>query len=51
MLLDCDYCGWEVLYRLGDRMFRVHPPGSWPARTWEQELLGYAPRDGQDAEG
>ena len=23
--------GWEVLYRLGDRMFRVHPPGSWPA--------------------
>jgi hypothetical protein len=42
--------GWEVLYRLGDRMFRVHPPGSWPARTWEQELLGYAPRDGQDTE-
>ena len=42
--------GWEVLYRLGDRMFRVHPPGSWPAGTWEQELLGYAPRDGQDAE-
>jgi hypothetical protein len=42
--------GWEVLYRLGDRMFRVHPPGSWPARTWEQELLGYAPRDGQDAQ-
>jgi hypothetical protein len=42
--------GWEVLYRLGDRMFRVHPPGNWPARTWQQEFLGYAPRDGQDAE-
>jgi hypothetical protein len=43
--------GWEVLYRLGDQMFRVHPSGSWPAGTWQQELLGYAPRDGQDAEG
>ena len=43
--------GWEVLYRLGDRMFRVHPPGSWPAGTWEQELLGYAPRPRQDAGG
>ncbi len=42
--------GWEVLYRLGDLMFRVHPSGSWPAGTWRQELLGYAPRDGQDAE-
>ena len=42
--------GWEVLYQLGDRMFRVHPPGSWPAGTWQQELLGYAPRDGQDAQ-
>jgi hypothetical protein len=36
--------GWEVLYRLGDRMVRVHPPGSW-----QQELLGYAPRDSRDA--
>ena len=43
--------GWEVLYRLGDQMFRVHPSGSWPAGTWQQELLGYAPRNGQDAEG
>jgi hypothetical protein len=43
--------GWEVLYQLGDRMFRVHPPGSWPAGTWQQELLGYAPRDRHDAEG
>jgi hypothetical protein len=22
--------GWEVLYQLGDRMLRVHPPGDWP---------------------
>ena len=36
--------GWEVLYRLGGQMFRVHPPGSWPAATWQQELLGYAPQ-------
>jgi hypothetical protein len=43
--------GWEVLYRLGDRMFRVQPPGSWPAGTWQQELLGYAPRDRHDAKG
>lgn len=42
--------GWEVIYRLGDRMFRVHPLGSWPAGSWRQELLGYAPRDRQDAE-
>jgi hypothetical protein len=32
--------GWEVLYWLGDRVHRVHPPGSWPADTWQQELLG-----------
>ncbi|HCU93630.1 MAG TPA: hypothetical protein DHU96_13230 [Actinobacteria bacterium] len=36
--------GWEVLYHLGDRVHRVHPPGSWPAGTWEQDLLGYPPR-------
>ena len=36
--------GWEVLYRLGSRVHRVQPPGSWPAASWEQELLGYAPR-------
>jgi hypothetical protein len=36
--------GWEVLYQIGDRMYRVHPRGSWPIRTWEQELLGYQPR-------
>jgi hypothetical protein len=41
--------GWEVLYRLGGRMFRVHPPGSWPAGSWEQELLGYPPRGQHDA--
>jgi hypothetical protein len=37
--------GWEVLYNLGERVHRVHPPGSWPAETWEQDLLGYAPPD------
>lgn len=36
--------GWEVLYQMGGRMFRVHPPGSWPAQSWQQELLGYRPR-------
>lgn len=35
---------WEVLYYLGGRVRRVHPPDSWPAETWEQDLLGYAPR-------
>ena len=35
---------WEVLYQLGDRMYRVHPRGNWPIGTWEQELLGYQPR-------
>lgn len=34
---------WEVLYQLGDQMLRVHPPGSWPAGSWQQQLLGYAP--------
>jgi hypothetical protein len=33
--------GWEVLYQMDRRMFRVHPPGSWPVGSWEQELLGY----------
>jgi hypothetical protein len=37
--------GWEVLYHLGGRVHRVHPGGSWPAETWEQDLLGYAPPD------
>jgi hypothetical protein len=36
---------WEVLYNLGGRVHRVHPPGSWSVETWEQELLGYAPPD------
>jgi hypothetical protein len=35
---------WEVLYKLGGRVHRVHPPGSWPVRTWHEELLGYATR-------
>jgi hypothetical protein len=33
--------GWEVLYQQAGRMFRVHPPGSWPIESWRQELLGY----------
>jgi hypothetical protein len=37
--------GWEVLYQMGERMFRVYPPGSWPVESWEQELLGYRPPD------
>jgi hypothetical protein len=36
--------GWEVLYQMGDRMYRVHPEGNWPIGTWEQELLGYQPQ-------
>ncbi len=36
--------GWEVLYQMGRRMFRVHPPGSWPVKSWQQELLGYRPK-------
>jgi hypothetical protein len=35
--------GWEVLYHLGGRVHRVHPPASWPVKTWKQDLLGYAP--------
>jgi hypothetical protein len=35
--------GWEVFYRMDERVHRVHPPGNWPAGTWEQELLGYPP--------
>jgi hypothetical protein len=42
--------GWEVLYRMGDRMMRVHPPGSWPIDSWQQQLLGYAPRQGAPGE-
>jgi hypothetical protein len=41
--------GWEVLYKLGGRVHRVHPPGNWPAETWEQDLLGYAPPDLREA--
>jgi hypothetical protein len=33
--------GWEVLYQMDGRMLRVHPPGSWPVESWEQELLRY----------
>jgi hypothetical protein len=36
--------GWEVLYQMGNRMFRVHPPGSWLIESWQQDLLGYRPR-------
>jgi hypothetical protein len=36
--------GWEVLYKMRDRMRRVHPPGDWPVQSWQQELLGYTPR-------
>ena len=35
---------WEVLYQMGGRMLRVHPPGGWPVESWQQELLGYRPR-------
>ena len=37
--------GWELFYHQGGQVHRVHPVGSWPAETWEQDLLGYAPRD------
>ena len=36
--------GWEVLYKSRGRVHRVEPPGSWPAASWQEELLGYAPR-------
>jgi hypothetical protein len=39
--------GWEVLSRISGRVHRVHPPGSWPAGTWKQELLGYPSRKAQ----
>jgi hypothetical protein len=35
--------GWEVLYKMGGQVHRVHPPGSWPVASWTQDLLGYAP--------
>ncbi len=38
----------EVLYQMGGRMLRVHPPGGWPVESWQQELLGcYRPRSPQ----
>lgn len=40
--------GWEVFYRVDGRVNRVHPPGSWPAESWRQELLGCEPRVRQD---
>ena len=40
--------GWEVLYQLGAVIHRVHPPGSWPVRSWKQELLGHPPRRRDD---
>ena len=36
--------GWEVLYKMDGHVQRVHPPGSWTAESWHEELLGYAPR-------
>ena len=36
---------WEVLYKLGGRVHRVRPAGSWSARTWLEDLLGYTPAD------
>jgi hypothetical protein len=36
--------GWEVPYQIGGQMFRVHPPGTWPIESWEQQLPGYALR-------
>jgi hypothetical protein len=36
--------GWEVLHKMGDRVYRVHPTGSWPMATWKEDLLGYQPR-------
>jgi len=36
--------GWEVLYQRDGQMVRVHPPGRWPIGSWQQQLLGYAPR-------
>jgi hypothetical protein len=36
--------GWEVLYKMDGQVRRVHPPGSWPAESWQERLLGYAPR-------
>jgi hypothetical protein len=41
--------GWEVLYKQEGRVYRVHPPGYWPAESWPQELLGYRPRDQERA--
>jgi hypothetical protein len=39
--------GWEVLYIQEGRVFRVHPLGSWPIESWQQELLGYTPRESE----
>lgn len=36
--------GWEVLYFQDGQAHRVHPPGSWPDGTWQQDLLGYPRR-------
>ncbi len=49
--LELGVDGWEVLYMMDGRVHRVHPPGSWPAVSWQQDLLGYAPRDRGDEEG
>ncbi len=39
--------GFEVLYRVRDRIYRVDPPGNWGVKTWHQELLGYPPQQPQ----
>lgn len=35
---------WEVLFKSGSEIVRVHPPGRWSVWTWDEELLGYPPK-------
>ncbi|MGC8480762.1 MAG: hypothetical protein ACP5PJ_04380 [Acidimicrobiales bacterium] len=35
---------WEVLFKSGSEIVRVDPPGRWSVWTWEEELLGYPPK-------
>ncbi|MDA8277347.1 MAG: hypothetical protein M0Z45_03990 [Actinomycetota bacterium] len=34
---------WELFYIHQGRVHRINPPGSWPIKTWEVDLLGYPP--------